>query len=70
MSSPNVCPCCGQSVAQRALGTTGKRICSLCNRKIGRHGKWGFGPDGRPRHKDCSMPDGKPREETMSLELK
>ena len=65
----DICPCCGQSVTRRALGTVGKRICSLCNGRIRKHDKWEFGPDTRPRHKNCSRPDGKSHEQPMALPL-
>lgn len=65
----DICPACGQSIQQRTVGTTGKRICWKCNKKIGRHDKWQFGSGSRPEHKDCTRPDGKPRAESMSLGL-
>jgi hypothetical protein len=40
------CPTC-----HRPLPEVGKRICSVCGRKIGRFDKWQFGPDSRPQHR-------------------
>lgn len=68
-SSPDLCPTCGQSIRERSLNPVGKRICSTCNKKIGRFHKWRFGPDGRPQHKNCLLPTGAPVPGTMDLPL-
>jgi hypothetical protein len=66
---PDTCPTCGQSTVKRSPHRKGKRICSLCDLKIGRYHKWEFGEDDRPRHKDCKQPTGIPTLETMHLPL-
>jgi hypothetical protein len=65
----DTCPTCGQPVSQPIRRQRGKRICSLCNGKIGRFHKWQFGEDSRPQHKDCSVPTGTPVAETMNLPI-
>ena len=67
MSAPTVCPACGRSNEQPIRRPAGKRICCRCNTKIGKRHKWRFSEDGRPEHRDCTMPTGKPVSETMSL---
>ena len=66
---PDICPTCGQSTVKRSPHRTGKRWCSLCDRKIGRYDKWEHGPDDRPRHKNCEHPTGIPIPETMHLPI-
>lgn len=51
-----VCPACLRELPQ----PEGRRICSACNQAIRRHDRWQFGSDGRPKHKDCTNPEGQP----------
>jgi len=55
----DLCPACNRPLRELTLQPRGKRRCSACGLKVGRFDKWEFGPDGRPRHKDCQNPTGK-----------
>lgn len=50
------CPTCGQVMPR----TGPKRVCFGCGERIGKHGKWMIGADGRIRHRDCMRPNGYP----------
>ena len=59
------CPTCRQLLPM----ARGKRVCAACTRQIGRHDKWFFSGDGRPRHKDCENPEGTPERRAETMEL-
>lgn len=51
--SPVVCPRCHHQFNPPGKG---RRTCAACGVVIGGHHKWFLGPDGRPRHRNCSDP--------------
>jgi hypothetical protein len=55
MTENDLCPTCGRpyKIPSRQAG---RRVCSLCGRKIGRYDHWQFGMDSRPQHKNCRNP--------------
>jgi hypothetical protein len=55
--TPDLCPYC-QKPLRVGIQQAGRRICSLCNGKIGKRHKWRIGSDGRLEHKSCKNPTG------------
>ncbi|HEX5426605.1 MAG TPA: hypothetical protein VFW94_23860 [Candidatus Acidoferrales bacterium] len=66
MSTP-ICPVCRRPLWGSYSQPAGKRICSLCGKRMRKHDKYSHGADGRPRHRDCERPTGAPEPKAESF---